>query len=177
MKVAIIGSSHTDNEEVINKAKELGKVIALKDCTIITGGIDGYPDIVAQSALLSDGIVIAYCGGKNLGDHYRYYKVDLSKYSDTVFQENYIGDELSRIDLYFRSLKMCFDADMAIVIGGYVGTMYELTILAGMKKDIYVMESSGGITSNTIKVFLDEGLKEKSKIEFFNEVKEIEKYL
>jgi predicted Rossmann-fold nucleotide-binding protein len=101
----------------------------------------------------------------------------LSQYSDIVFQEKYAGDNFSKIDLYLRSLKLCFDVDMAIVIGGRVGTMYEITILAGIAKDIYVLNGSGGITNKTIKEFLNGGHKEKSKIEFFNSVEEIEKFL
>jgi len=177
MKIAIIGSSHSNNEEIIKKSREVGRLLALKGHIIVTGGVSGYPDIVALSALSLGGKAVAYCAGKNINDHHKFYKTNLSKYSDRIFQKNYIENKLSKIDLYLRSLKLCFDVDAAIVIGGRVGTMYELAILAGIKKDTYVLSGSGGITNKTIKGFSDEGHKEKSKIEYFNSIKDIEKYL
>ena len=177
MNIAIIGSSNPNNEEIVKKSQELGRLLASKGHTVVTGGVSGYPDIVALSALSSGGKAVAYCVGKNLDDHKKFYQTDLSKYSEVISQEKYVGENLSKIDLYLRSLKLCFDVDMAITIGGRVGTMYEITILAGIAKDIYVLNESGGITNNTIKEFLSEGHKEKSKIEFFGSIEEIEKYL
>ena len=55
--------------------------------------------------------------------------------------------------------------------------MYKITILAGIAKDVFVLGGSGGITNKTIKEFLREGHKEKSKIEFFNSIQELEGYL
>lgn len=177
MKIAIIGSSNPDNEDVVKKSQKSGKILASKDHTVVTGGVSGYPDIVALSAISSGGKAIAYCAGKNLEDHRKFYQTDLSKYSEVIFQEKYVGSDFSKMDLYLRSLKLCFDVDMAIVIGGRVGTMYELTILAGIAKDIYILKGAGGITDKTIEEFLKEGHKEKSKIIFINDPKEIEKFI
>ncbi len=177
MKIAIIGSSNPDNEEIVKKSQELGELLALKGHTVVTGGVSGYPDLVATSTISSGGKAIAYCAGKNIEDHKKFYQTDLSKYSEVIFQEEYVGNGFSKIDLYLRSLKLCFDVDMAIVIGGRVGTMYEITILAGISKDIFVLDGSGGITNKTIKEFLREGHKEKSRIEFFGSAQELEKYL
>ncbi|OGM23752.1 hypothetical protein A2627_05190 [Candidatus Woesebacteria bacterium RIFCSPHIGHO2_01_FULL_39_28] len=177
MKIAIIGSSNPSNKEIVKKSQELGEVLASKGQIVVTGGVSGYPDMVALSTLSSGGKAIAYCAGKNLDDHKKFYQTDLSKYSELIFQEKYVGDNFSKIDLYLRSLKLCFDVDAAIVIGGRVGTMYKITILAGIAKDVFVLGGSGGITNKTIKEFLREGHKEKSKIEFFNSIQELEGYL
>lgn len=72
---------------------------------------------------------------------------------------------------------MCSNVDLAIIIGGRVGTMYEVTILSGMSKDMFVLKGSGGITNQTIKKFMKEGHKEKSKIIFFEKSKELHKLL
>lgn len=177
MKIAIIGSSSLNDQGIINTSEELGKLIASKGHVVVTGGTPGYPNLVANSALSSGGKAIAYCTGKTIDDHQRFYQTDLSKYSELIYQKEYVGDGLSKIDLYIRSLKLCFDVDMAIVIGGHVGTMYEITILAGIAKDIYVLSKSGGITNTTIKEFMNEGHKKESKIEFFDTIAEIKKYL
>lgn len=174
MKVAIIGSAKIEDQEIVSKAKEIGELLGKQGHTILTGGGSGGPDIVARAALAAGGQAIAYCAGKDLTDHRKWYTLDLSDYSQLIFQEFYIGSELSTIDLYLRSLKYCFDADKAIVIGGRVGTMYEVTILAATAKDIFVLKDSGGITGETIKSFTQEGHKEISKIEFINSVKDLE---
>jgi predicted NAD/FAD-dependent oxidoreductase len=72
---------------------------------------------------------------------------------------------------------MCLDVDIAIIVGGRVGTMYEATILSGMSKDILVFKNSGGITGGTMKNFIKEGHKDKSRIFFFKNAKDLKKFL
>lgn len=177
MKIGIFGTSRATDSKIIAKVEKIGEIIASKKHEVVTGGVSGYPYTVALSALSQGGKAIAYGAGLNMSDHKSFYDVDLSKYSQTIFQDRYVGDELSKIDLYFRSLKLCFNVDCGIFIGGRVGTMYELTILSGLAKDIYVLGGSGGITHNTVKSFLEEGHKEDSKVIFFESPEELEDYL
>ena len=177
MKVAIIGSSKASDENIIYKSKKIGVILASKSYIVVTGGVPGYPDIVAQSTISSGGKAMAYCAGKSIRDHNQFYKTDLSKYSEIIFQDKYVDVTFSKIDLYFRSIKLCFDVDFAVVIGGRVGTMNEVTILAGNTKDIYVLDSAGGISNNTIKQFIKEGHKEQSKILYFSNPSELDSFI
>ncbi|RLC38617.1 hypothetical protein DRH27_01860 [Candidatus Falkowbacteria bacterium] len=69
------------------------------------------------------------------------------------------------------------DIDIAVIIGGKTGTMYEVTVLSGLSKDFYVLENSGGITKKTIKNFTKEGHKNNSKIIFIKNPEELNKYI
>ena len=89
MNIAIIGSSHTSDKQVVTRAEALGVLLVSKGHVIVTGGVTGYPDIVAQSGVASGGKAIAYCAGKSFEDHSKFYQSDLSKYSKLVFQDKY----------------------------------------------------------------------------------------
>jgi predicted Rossmann-fold nucleotide-binding protein len=73
MKIAIIGSSNANDQEIVKKSQELGRLLALKGHTVVTGGVSGYSDVVALSALSSGGEAIAYCAGMNPNDHRKFY--------------------------------------------------------------------------------------------------------
>ena len=177
MKIAIIGTTTASNPQVIKKAKAIGKLLALNKHTIITGGTNGYPHVVASTAIKAGGKVISYAVGKSLTDHSQFHITDLSIYSTVIFQKRYPNKKLSSIDNYLRSLNMCSKVDMAIVIGGRVGTMYEITILSAMSKNIYILKNSGGITKNTVKKFAKEGHKTKSKIISFKTIDNLNELL
>jgi predicted Rossmann-fold nucleotide-binding protein len=177
MKIGVFGTTKANDIVIIDKAKEIGKIIAANNHVVVTGGTNGYPHAVALSAIQAGGKAISYATGKSMSDHSQYHDADLSKYTKIIFQKKYFNNKLLGIDNYLRSLDMCLNVDMAIVISGKVGTMYEVTILSGMSKNIYVLDKSGGITGNTIKEFIKEGHKTKSKILFFKNSKELNKLL
>lgn len=177
MKIGVFGRTKTDNKKIAAQAKEIGKIIASNNHIVVTGGTAGYPHLVALSAIKAGGQAISYATGLSMADHLYFHNIDLSKYSKVIFQKKYLNQKLSVIDNYLRSLKMCLDVDLAIIIGGRVGTMYEITILSGMSKDIFVLKGSGGIAEQTIKKFTKEGHKEKSKIQFFENSETLNKIL
>lgn len=177
MKIGIFGSSHKNNPEIIAEAEKIGKIIAMKSHQVVTGGSAGYPHIVAKSALKVGGQTTVYAVGKNLTDHKKYHDIDISKYTNIIFQEKYFTKKLSGIDNYVRSLKMVTDIDTAIIIGGRVGTMYEISILSGMAKSFFVLENSGGITNETIQKFIEEGHKEKSSVTFLKSSEDLMKLI
>jgi len=177
MKIGVFGRTKADNKKIIKQAKEIGQIIALTDNIVVTGGTEGYPHIVAMSAIKNKGKAISYATGLKLADHLKFHKVDLSKYTKVIFQKKYFNKKLLGIDNYLRSLDMCLNVDCAIIIGGRVGTMYEVTILSGIAKNIFVLKGSGGIANQTIKKFIIEGHKEKSKIKYFDDPKMLKKLL
>ena len=177
MKIGVFGRTKADNRKIIKTAEEIGKIIAETGNTVVTGGTEGYPHIVAMSAIKNRGKAISYATGLKIADHLKFHKVDLSQYSKVIFQKKYFNKKLLGIDNYLRSLDMCLNVDCAIIIGGRVGTMYEVTILSGIAKPIFILKGSGGITNETIKDFIKEGHKEKSKIQYFENSKVLTKIL
>lgn len=140
---------------------------------MIAGGTNGYPHSVALSAIQAGGKVISYAAGKSMQDHSRLHNIDLSKYTKVIFQKKYFNNKPLVINNYLRSLEMCLNIDIAIVIGGRVGTLYEVAIMNGVSKNIYILKGSGGITEHTIKEFIKEGHKTNSEIIFFRNPKEL----
>lgn len=177
MKIGIFGTTQAIDSKIIKKAKEIGKLIAINNHIVVTGGTNGYPHAVALSAIQTGGKAISYATGKSILDHSQFHDTDLSKYTDVIFQKKYFNKKLLGIDNYLRSLNMCLNVDVAIIISGKVGTMYEVTIMSGMSKNIYVLKGSGGITGHTIKEFIKEGHKTKSKILFFENPEELNRIL
>ncbi len=177
MKIGILGTRHARDKGIIKKAEEIGRIIASNGHIAITGGTEGYSHIVALSAIKAGGEAVAFATGLSIHDHTQFHNVDLSKYTNVIFQKKYFKNKLLGVDNYLRSLDMCFEVDLAIIIGGRVGTMYEVTILSGMSKNILVLKGSGGITEQTIKKFAKEGHKTESKIEFFVNPKTLKKTL
>jgi hypothetical protein len=173
MKIWIFGRTKANNKDIINKSEEIWKIIALEGHTVVTGWTEGYPHIVALSAIKSWWKAIAYITGCSLSDHLVFHNTDLTSYSDIIFQDRYCNKKLSGIDNYLRSLDMCLNVDLAIIIGWRVGTMYEITILSWMWKDMYILNWSWWITWETIKKFIIEWHKEKSKIVFFDNLNKI----
>ncbi|MCX6793267.1 MAG: hypothetical protein NTY12_04555 [Candidatus Falkowbacteria bacterium] len=130
-----------------------------------------------MSALKNKGKAVSCATGLKLADHLKFHKVDLSKYTKVIFQKKYFNKKLLVIDNYLRSLDMCLNVDCAIIIGGRVGTMFEVTILSGISKDIFILKGSGGITGKTMKNFIKEGHKERSKIKYFNNSRALKEML
>ncbi len=177
MKIGIFGRTKADNKKIISKAKEIGRIIASNNHVVVTGGTEGYPHVVALAAIQAGGKAVSYAIGLSISDHSQFHNIDLSQYTNVIFQKKYFNKKLLYVDNYLRSLDMCSAVDMAIIIGGRVGTMYEITILSGMSKDIFILKGSGGIARQTIKKFITEGHKEKSKIKFFKNSEILKKIL
>lgn len=173
MKIGIFGSTKITDDHLCDIAKDIGRLIAINKHILVTGGTDGFPKVVANSAIEHNGITVCYAVGKSTLDHLHFHNIDINRYNKTIFQKTYCGEKLSSADNYLRSLQMCQYIDMAIVIGGRVGTMYEVTIMSGLSKNLYILDQSGGVAGNTIKNFILEGHKTNSIIKYFNDPREI----
>ena len=173
MKIWIFWSTNTLDIDITNISKEIWKFLWNTDNIIVTWWVNWYAHIIAEEVLNQWWEAIVYGVWQSIDDHNIFHSTDLTNYSDIIFQKNYIEGNLSYFDNYLRSLKMCSYVDIAIVIGWRVWTMYELTMLSWLWKDIFVLNNSGGITWNTIKEFIKEGHKKDSKILFFRNVDDL----
>lgn len=177
IKFGIFGSSSADHASSSKIAGDIGRLFAERGDEVVTGGVTGYPHLVALGARQYGGKAIAYVAGCTIKDHHRFYKTDLSAYSKIVFQKNYAQKRLSVLDLYLRSLRMVADIDKAVIIGGRVGTLFEMTMTCAMNKHVFVLRSSGGITGRTIKAFEKEAHKSSSAITYFSSAEELSRAL
>jgi uncharacterized protein (TIGR00725 family) len=141
MKIAIFSSwSH----DVSNKNRELavsiGKYLAEKDITVVSGGCSGIPAIVIESAYNT--------GAKTIG----YFPMrDQMHYNDSQHLEN-IHDikyyhQANFIEGFTaRSLEMIKSCDAAIVLNGRIGTLSEFGIAIEEGRPMGVITNTGGIS-------------------------------
>lgn len=178
MNIWIFWSTSSTDILIVDKLNEIWWVVAKFNHNILTWWVAWYPDIIVREVIKKGGKAIAYLVWLNKEDHSKFHpNIDLDIYSDFVFQDNYTKKYLNYIDNYTRSINLCLDSDIAIIIWWRVWTMYELTILAWLWKDIYVLEKSWWITWKTISDFKKEWHKRTSRIEFFKTWKELENIL
>ena len=139
MQIAICGQSLPPfNNEILKKAYEIGREIAINKHALRFGGCWGYPYEAAKGAFESKGEVIAISPGKDKREH-------LEKYNFPV--ENITEFEFTGLGIPGRNLPLVMDSDAAIIISGQIGTLNEFTIAFHQKKLIGILKGSSGITN------------------------------
>lgn len=147
MKIAIFASASPQiTYENLLLAQNIGKYLAEKGITIITGGCVGLPSAVAQSAFSAGAETIAYypdLSERDLLQNAQAHNNDLShKYTQKRFFKGFT----------YRSVRMIEDADGAIVFNGRFGTLSEFSIAVEEGLKIAVIEGTGGITDEIKKL-------------------------
>ncbi len=169
MKVGIYGSSNPNlPKKIIDKAKKIGKELAKKGHTVVTGGCSGIPHIVAYSAYKHGGKCIAFSPASNIEEHKNDYASPIEGYSEFVFvpkEFEHFGNK--PVCYKYRNVTSIAYVDAAIFIDGKIGTMNEFTNAYDMGKRIGVLEGTGGITTSAIKVLIKEANKEFKSLLIF----------
>ncbi len=141
MKIGVIGYSGSINEEPVkpleNICEELGKEIAKRGHTLVSGGRDGIMELVSKSAKEAGGLVIGILPGlENGNDHLTFgVKTDM--------------------DFAMRSILMMYNVDVVISIGGKAGTALELFAAYGHSIPIFLLRGTGGWTDRITKVLIE----------------------
>ncbi|MBW2975320.1 hypothetical protein KY366_06390 [Candidatus Woesearchaeota archaeon] len=134
MKIAVCGSGLGKSNEIIEKAKEIGKEIAKSHNIVLTGGGTGYPYAAARGAILENGKAVFYSPARSIEEHRTYYGFPLEENAQYVFTGKGIPG---------RNLPLVKDADAVIIIGGQIGTLNEFTLAFHYNKKIGILENSG----------------------------------
>jgi hypothetical protein len=138
MKIAVTGSSlNGDDSEILRKAFEIGKEIALNNCTLMNGGCLGYPYAAAKGAFQNNGKVIGVSPAKNEEQHINRYNFPTDCFTEIRF---------TGLGIPERNLPLVKSSDGIIIISGKIGTLNEFTIAFHEGKKIGVLNNSGGIT-------------------------------
>ncbi len=144
MNIAIIGSAIKDyNEENINLAKEIGRILGDIKCTILTGASIGLPHEVVLEGKNKGAFTIGYYPTKDDVDIHKYFDLEkIQDFNEVIFEKGFTK----------RSLKMIENSDAVIVLSGRMGTLSEFSIAFEEKKPIIVFENTGGIASHIKKI-------------------------
>lgn len=138
-KICISGAAETDvcSRDAVEKAEEMGRLIAERDMIVVTGATTGIPFWAAKGAKEAGGIVIGLSPAASKIAHVKAYRLPLD-YHDLII---YTG-----FDYAGRNLLLTRSADAVITICGRTGTLNEFTIAFEDQKPQGVLLGSGGIS-------------------------------
>jgi len=129
LKICVSGAAETGHcgIDALDKAKELGREIALSGAVLLTGATTGFPLWVAMGAKEAGGFVIGFSPAANEHEHVEVYKLPLD-YTDLIVYTGfgYPG----------RDLLLTRSADAVICGCGRIGTIHEFTVAFEDRKPI-----------------------------------------
>lgn len=138
-KICVSGSAITDTAApgTVEKAEELGRLIALRGMILVTGATTGVPYWAAKGAKEAGGVVIGISPAASKAAHVKSYHLPVD-YHDLII---YTGFEYSG-----RNLLLTRAADAVITVSGRVGTLNEFTIAFEDEKPQGILTGTGGIS-------------------------------
>lgn len=133
IKICVSGAAEAGHcgVEALDKAKELGKVIAESGAVLLTGAVTGFPMWAAMGAKQAGGFVIGFSPAASEKEHLEIYKLPVD-YMDLIV---YTGFGYSG-----RDLLLTRSADAVICGCGKVSTIHEFTIAFDDEKPIGIYE-------------------------------------
>jgi uncharacterized protein (TIGR00725 family) len=136
-KVCISGAAEVEHcpPGTIEKAEEIGRLIAEAGMVLVTGATIGIPYYAAKGAKNAGGMVIGLSPAESKAAHVKVYHLPLD-YHDLII---YTGFGYSG-----RNLLLTRSADAVITIYGRIGTLNEFTIAFEDKKPQGVLTGTGG---------------------------------
>lgn len=136
-KICISGSAETEYcpPGTVEKAMEIGRLVAKRDMVLITGATTGIPYWAAKGAKEAGGIVIGLSPAVSKAAHVKTYHLP-TDFHDLIV---YTGFDYSG-----RNLLLTRAADAVITIYGRIGTLNEFTIAFEDKKPQGVLTGTGG---------------------------------
>jgi len=138
VKIGVMGSSGGDiPEHIKQKARELGRQIALHDCILLTGGCPGLPYEAVKGAKEAGGLTVGVSPALSLEEHINKYNSPIEGFDLLLYTgEGFMGREIPAI-------RSC---DIVIIVGGRSGTLGEFAIAYDEGKLMGVLTGTGGIT-------------------------------
>lgn len=145
-KVAVLGSSTVAEDSSVGlKAFQIGRAIAIRGATIMTGGCPGLPRAAARGAIAAGGLAVGISPAASRDEH-------LSVYGYPEDGRLMIYTGMGRVGRNVILIRSC---DAGIFIGGGIGTLNELTnALAelGPAAAIGLLSGSGGIVDEVPRI-------------------------
>jgi hypothetical protein len=146
-KICVSGAAETGHcaPDALEKAKELGKQIALHKAVLVTGATTGAPYWAAIGTKEAGGFVVGVSPASSEEEHVKRYELPLD-YHDIII---YTGFGYSG-----RNLLLTRSSDAIIIVCGRMGTLNEFTIAFEDQKPIGVLTGTGG-TADSIKEIVE----------------------
>jgi len=124
--------------EELARARRLGRRIAERECTIVTGACPGLPHAAILGAHEAGGMSLGVSPALSREEHVNVYGSPLQPYTSIVFTGS---------GLMGRETHNIHSSDFVIFIGGRSGTLGEFCIAYDEGKLIGIVTNSGGISN------------------------------
>lgn len=157
-KICVSGSAVTDTAApgTVEKAEEVGRLVAERGMILVTGATTGIPYWAAKGAKEAGGIVIGLSPAATKAAHVKSYHLPVD-YHDVII---YTGFEYAG-----RNLLLTRAADAVITISGRIGTLNEFTIAFEDQKPQGILTGTGG-TGDMLKDILERSHRGMGKVVF-----------
>jgi uncharacterized protein (TIGR00725 family) len=139
IQVGVMGSAGgAITEDELELARRLGRRIAERDCTIVTGACPGLPHAAVMGAHEVGGISLGVSPALSPEEHVNVYGSPLQPYTTMVFTGS---------GLMGRETHNIHSSDFVLFAGGRSGTLGEFCIAYDEGKLIGILLDSGGISN------------------------------
>jgi uncharacterized protein (TIGR00725 family) len=139
IQIGVMGSAGgAISEAELALARRLGRRIAERDCTIVTGACPGLPHAATLGAHEAGGISLGVSPALSPEEHVNVYGSPLQPYTTIVFTGS---------GLMGRETHNIHSSDFVLFVGGRSGTLGEFCIAYDEGKLIGILRNSGGISN------------------------------
>ncbi|HEV3155024.1 MAG TPA: hypothetical protein VGZ02_14545 [Candidatus Baltobacteraceae bacterium] len=138
-QIGVMGSAGGPiSDAELDLARRLGRQIARKDCTIVTGACPGLPHAAVLGAHEVGGVSLGVSPALSPEEHVQMYASPLQPYTTMVFTGS---------GLMGRETHNIHSSDFVLFVGGRSGTLGEFCIAYDEGKLIGILQNSGGISN------------------------------
>jgi len=150
-RIAVMGSAGRNKplpDELLLKAREIGREIAKMDCILVTGACMGVPLSATIGATEQGGLVFGFSPAANIQEHL----APPIDYPAPVKGAYLIFTGFGKEGRNILSLRNC---DAVIFVAGSAGTLTEFALAYHMGKVIGILEGTGGIADKIPEIIKD----------------------
>src|SRR5260370_15061033 len=138
VQIGVMGSAGGDiKDEELELARRLGRRIAERKCTIVTGACPGLPHAAALGAHEAGGVSLGVSPALSPEEHVNIHESPLQPYTAIVFTGS---------GLMGRETHNIHSSDFVLFVGGRSGTLGEFCIAYDEGKLIGILTNSRGIS-------------------------------
>lgn len=143
-QVGVMGSAGGPiSDAELELARRLGRQIALRACTIVTGACPGLPHAAVLGAHEAGGVSLGVSPALSPEEHVQMYASPLQPYTAMVFTGS---------GLMGRETHNIHSSDFVLFVGGRSGTLGEFCIAYDEGKLIGILTHSGGISNEFLRI-------------------------
>jgi uncharacterized protein (TIGR00725 family) len=144
IQIGVMGSAGGPiTHEQLDLARRLGRRIAERDATIVTGACPGLPHAAVVGATEAGGVSLGVSPALSREEHINVYASPLQPYTSIVFTGS---------GLMGRETHNIHSSDFVLFVGGRSGTLGEFCIAYDEGKLIGVLTGSGGISDEFLHI-------------------------